>query len=124
MSFGADTALVTTLSGLLIVFSVLVLLVGIIKLFGIVFSGEKKNKNKPQKEPQQPVQAPKAEPPVVLASSNDDDEIIAVISAAVYAYSQSENKNYRIKSVKPVNTTHTGRPAWAAAGVAQNTKPF
>lgn len=122
MQFGADTAIIVTISGLLIVFSVLVLLVGIIKLFGVAFSGGKpKSEQKPiaKKTSEQ-----KSEPSAPVVCVADDDEVIAVISAAVYAYSQSENKNYRIKSVKPAKSERVVRPAWAAAGIVQNTNPF
>ena len=53
--------------------------------------------------------------------TTDDDEIIAVIAAAVATMSLECGTNYTIKSVKSVST---GRPVWAAAGVAQNTRAF
>lgn len=120
-AFGADKAMVITFSGLLIVFSVLILLVAIIKLFGVIFSVKPKKavEKKPIVEDALKV---KTEPPIVEKS--DDDEIIAVISAAVYAFGQEQNKTYSVKSIKPVKTEQKGRSAWGNAGVMQNVRPF
>lgn len=48
------------------------------------------------------------------------DEIVAVIAAAV-ASMAPEGKQYRVKSVSRVRSQ---RPVWAAAGLAENTRPF
>lgn len=48
------------------------------------------------------------------------DEIVAVIAASVAAMAP-EGKQYRIKSVSRVRSQ---RPVWAAAGLAENTRPF
>ena len=50
---------------------------------------------------------------------NDDDELIAVISAAVYAmYSSSD---VRIKSIRKAPTRGS---AWRSAGLSDNVRPF
>ena len=120
MKFSSGEAIVITISGLLIVFSVLILLVGIIKLFGIVFSSDE-NKSKKEAVVAKPQTDIKVEKPLV---KQEDGEVMAVISAAVYAYSYSQNTNYRIKSVKPAKSSRSARPVWAFSGINQNTKPF
>ena len=55
-----------------------------------------------------------------------DEEIVAVISAAVAAFSEQDGKNYSIKSITPVRRqkTQTARSAWANAGIFENTRQF
>ena len=117
-----------TVSGLLIVFAVLILLTLIFRLFGVVVDamsgkGTKKEKNAPVAPAPVPVPV-KAAPAVVPAASSDagqiSDEIIAIIAAAIAAYDPSSS--YAIRSVKRVAAS--SRPAWNAAGVFDNTRPF
>ncbi|MGN1080960.1 MAG: OadG family protein, partial [Acutalibacteraceae bacterium] len=54
--------------------------------------------------------------------SGIDGETLAVISAAVYAYMAPSGKKYQIKSITERQTRR--RPAWASAGIMQNTRPF
>lgn len=113
------------LTGFAVVFSVLLILIGIIKLYGTVIYNIQ-NKKRIQKasrnadlpkaereEEAEPAAVVEAEPEV------DDNELIAVISAAVYAvYSSSEVK---IKSIRkaPVRSS-----AWRSAGLSDNVRPF
>lgn len=117
------------ISGLAVVFIVLLLLVGFVGLFGSFF---KKDKKEPSSEK---VSAPTPEikktapvPPaadIPVSSENDDnDEIIAVISAVVAQMSIQDGKQYKIKSVKAKNQKSGGRPVWASEGLRQNTTPF
>ena len=48
-------------------------------------------------------------------------DVVAAISAAVAVMMSAEGKSYRIRSVKRVKES---RPAWSAAGVQENTRPF
>lgn len=120
------------LTGMVVVFLALILLIVIISLLGKVFdnyNNKKKNEVATVKNtaPVKPVSVPKAEPvpvPVIEQSNEDEDEIIAVISSAVAMMSLADGKNYRVKSVKAINGVSSGRPAWSMAGLRENTRPF
>jgi len=112
------------LTGFAVVFSVLLILIGIIKLYGtIVYNIQNKKTDKKasrntdlpkvEREPEPEVEAMVEEPVA------DDDELIAVISAAVYSmYSSSD---VRIKSIRKVSSRGS---AWRNAGLAENVRPF
>lgn len=119
-----DTILVTTLTGILIVFSALILLIFIIWVFGKAFSGVKKPEKKAEKK-SAPVKAAPIAAPVVLpaAPAKSNDDIIAVIAAAVAVYGESQGKKYAVRSVRRSANTG-GRSAWAAAGIAENVRSF
>lgn len=118
---------VVTITGLLIVFSALVLLIFIIGLFGkTVGASGKKNKTKAVKAAPEKKLAPKAAMPApaakaVPAAGNDD--IIAVIAAAVAVYGESEGKTYAVRNVRRA-AAQSGRSAWASAGVMENNRSF
>lgn len=51
-----------------------------------------------------------------------NDEVVAVIAAAIAAMSEDSNgTNYSIRGIKKANV---GRPAWAMAGLNENTRSF
>ena len=112
------------LTGFAVVFSVLLILIGIIKIYGTVIYNiqnkkqtKKASRNadlpKAEREPEEPVAVIEAEP------GTDDDALIAVISAAVYSmYSSSD---VRIKSIRKAGTRGS---AWRSAGLADNVRPF
>lgn len=111
------------ISGLSVVFLVLLLLVGFVSLFGSFF--KKSKKEPPARQAPPPKQEIKNPVPATApVPEEDDDEIIAVISAVVAQMSIQDGKNYRIKSVKAKNQKSGGRPIWASEGLRQNTKPF
>ena len=116
-----DTILVTTLTGVLIVFAALVLLIFVIWLFGKFFSGVKKTEKKAEKA--SPVRSAPIASPVVLPAVQSNDDIIAVIAAAVAVYGESQGKKYAVRSVRRAANTG-GRSAWAAAGIAENVRSF
>lgn len=103
----------TILIGLVVVFSVLILLTLIFYLFGRIMD------RKGGKAPAQAKPAVKSEPvppaaPVKMAAASpvtaaDDDEVIAVIAAAVAAMGASEGKRYAVRKVT--------RCAWRTAGL-------
>ena len=115
----------TILIGLVVVFSVLILLTLIFYLFGRIMD------RKGGKAPAQAKPAVKSEPvppaaPVKMAAASpvtaaDDDEVIAVIAAAVAAMGASDGKRYAVRKVTRVRGE---RPAWAMAGLAESTRPF
>lgn len=110
----------TVLIGLVVVFAVLLILTFIFWLFGLVAGGGKQKDSAPVV--QKPAVASKA--PVTAPTVSDDvpDEIVAVIAAAVAAMS-SGGKQYVVRRIRPASSG-SARPAWAAAGIADNTRPF
>ena len=113
------------LTGFAVVFSVLLILIGIIKGYGtVVYSIQtKQQKKKASRNVDLPkvVREPEEEAPTVdeEIAVEDNDELIAVISAAVYTmYSSSD---VRIKSIRkaPVRSN-----AWRNAGISDNVRPF
>ena len=110
----------TVLIGVLVVFSVLVLLTLIFRLFG-VFAGLKKAPL-PSNEGTTPDELIAAIAGAIAADSDEvSDEVAAVIAAAVAAMSDSKTR-YVVRRITP--TDKAARSAWAAAGIAQNTQPF
>lgn len=110
------------LSGISIVFLVLLLLTFIVMLFGkLMSSGSKKNGSEPQKAVAEAPKAVKAAAPVV--EDGISDELVAVISASIAA-AMGGSEGFVIKSVKRAATAKGARPAWSMAGLQQNTNPF
>ena len=116
----------TVLTGLVVVFSVLVLLTFIFWLFGKVMSGAsgRKAPAAPTVKEQPAPRAVKPAAPVPAAPPSVEpgisEEVVAVIAAAVAAMS-GDGKTYALRSVR---VARGSRPVWAAAGLAENTRPF
>ena len=113
------------ITGLVVVFLGLVLLIAFISLIGAFFK-KMNQKNKPAaKTSAPPAAAVKLQPaaPVQPAVSSEDDEVIAVISAAVAMMSAADGKTYRVRSVRAASGVSAGN-AWAAAARAEAVKPF
>lgn len=111
----------TTITGIAVVFLALAILIGILYLMGAVLGRQKKPK--PEKTETAAVQsAPAPETEIIEAAEEDDSEIVAVISAAIAAYSEADGKQYRITSIK--KRERTQRSGWNAAGVIENTRGF
>lgn len=113
----------TVVTGFAVVFLALAILIGILYLMGLILGGKKKPK--PEKSEadavtQPPASSPEAE--LIQEADEDDSEVIAVISAAIAAYSEADGKQYRITSVKKREKTQ--RSGWSAAGVIENTRGF
>ena len=119
-----DSGINVTLSGLLIVFAMLILLVVIMVIFGGIMSrltgGPKKEK--PKKEPKVEVKPSAPATPVVTAAPSEDEDVIAAISAAVYMMYEGTGKTPVIRSIRPAQKGV--RSAWGMAGVMNNTRPF
>ena len=114
------------LIGLVVVIGTLLVLTGIFYLFGFIMDslakGSAKAKNKKKAETPAVAPAPSAPaiaPPVVQEGISG--EVVAAIAAAV-AMMAPEGKRYALKSVSRKDAN--GRSAWAAAGIADNTRPF
>lgn len=113
------------LTGFAVVFAVLLILIGIIKLYGTVIyniqnrSREKKAKRNADLPKAEREETPEPAAVIEAVPDTDDDELIAVISAAVYSmYSSSF---VRIKSIRKANSRGS---AWRNAGLADNVRPF
>ena len=112
-----------TFSGIVIVFSMLVLLVLILVLFGKVGQLLKRENNLPSnKHTLVKIEESDSIPQKAknTVSSEPSSEIIAVIAAAVATMYEGSNVKPIIKSVRRAGV----RPVWAAAGIAENTRPF
>ncbi len=127
-----DYGVNVTLSGMLIVFGMLILLVAVIYVFGLIMT-KLSGKPKQQKEKG----GKKSKLSAELSGSAESDEVIAAISAAVMmmdeevvaAISAAVNIMYEgtgvspiIRSIKPSKIGR--RSAWATAGVMNNVRPF
>ncbi len=123
-----------TLIGILVVFFILAILIAIFWGMGKFFEikdKRKKAKAEAAKAAAAKAAAAKAEPAAAPAEAveqaeeyddSDDDEIIAVISAAIAAYSEQDGKQYAIRSIK--RKDNKTRSAWSLAGIGDNTRPF
>jgi len=116
-------AITILLTGFAVVFAVLLMLIGIIKLYGtIIYHIQNKAKPPKGKAVREEIEetSPAPQPAVVIETAEeDDDALIAVISAAVYSlYSSSQ---VRIKSIRKA-VTRTN--AWRNAGLSDNVRPF
>lgn len=117
---------IITLTGILVVFLILAILIFFFWLLGTLFKAVDKSKKKKQEaaaaaKAQEVVQKVVEEPAVEEIDEVDDGELIAVISAVIAAYTDDEG--FTIKSVRK----HEGkraRSAWSAAGITENTRPF
>ena len=107
LSFGGLTAV----TGMSIVFGVLVVLMIVLYLFKLIFYKNPKKTAKPVEEVKEtPVVETKAEDDV------DDDELIAVLTAAVAASLNTSTYNLNIKSYRRINDV---RPAWNKQGLRE-----
>lgn len=124
MQMEMSYVIAVVITGLVVVFLGLVLLIAFITAIGAIFKkiDEKKAAAKAAEAAEKPAEAPKAalQP---AASSSDDDEVIAVISAAVAMMAAADGTTYRVKSVKASKSVSAGN-AWAAAGLRESTAPF
>ena len=124
-----DVAVNVTFTGIAIVFSMLVLLVLILTVFGLIMTAisngaarraEKRNKAALAKMAEDTYVVPENAPVVEDVSSNEL-EIVAAISAAIATMYSGTGKKPVIKSIKKSGGR---RSAWASAGIADNTRAF
>ncbi len=109
------------IAGIVIVMLVLLVLIAIFKGFGRAVSKGEKSVNSNEQTPQAVPFSPAAAPAAVPAVQNGiSGEIVAAIAAAVYA--AEGGKQVTIRSIRLKNVA--GRNPWAAAAIAENTKPF
>ena len=111
------------LTGFAVVFSVLLILIGIIKAYGTVIYKiqSRKQAEKASRNADLPKAERDPEPAAVVTvdEAEPDDALIAVISAAVY--SMYKPSKVRIKSVRKAQSRSN---AWRNAGISDNVRPF
>lgn len=117
---GIATVVVT---GLVLVFSILVLLMFIIILQGKIFTAIENRKKGVKPQAPKAAAAPaapaaKAAAPAPVVEKGIPAEVVAVIAAAIAAMG---NGRYALRSL---TRKKTGRSAWNVAGVNSNTEPF
>ena len=111
----------TVITGILVVFLILAVLIGLLYVISFFSNlGNKKKKEKKTAAP--PATVPVPAPIEVVEEDEDDAEIIAVISAAIAAYTAGDGKSYAIKKIK--RAEKQPRSSWGNAGVNENTRPF
>ncbi len=99
------------------------LLIGAAVLFTIVFLLIFRLYRKMADKTEQPVTHSFETPPSVSPVVDGiPDEVVAVIAAAVAAMSDGTTQ-YAIRRIRPASARAT-RSVWAAAGLADNTRPF
>ncbi|MCL2498144.1 MAG: OadG family protein [Symbiobacteriaceae bacterium] len=111
MPFALSEGIMTTIVGMIVVFMVLMILIGLLELIGRVFAATP--------TPAEAVAdiAPLTEPPLAYTpqaevhNSGDDPLLVAVISAAIAAYNGSSSSLLRITSIKRRAAVESG---WAA----------
>ena len=118
-------------TGILVVFLVLILLTIIIKIYGTIVhrAGSGKSgstgKGKPELKEIKPVdtKSPVVKAAVsVPAAGGIPQEIVAVIAAAVASI--EDGASYTVRSIKKSVTPASARNAWSMAGLLENTRPF
>ncbi len=116
---GAGTVASVVITGLVVVFIGLVLLILLVSIYGKLFDVINGRAARKAEEAKKAAEAAKAAAPVV--EDGIEEETVAVIMAAISAMSSAEGKKLVLKSVK---TAKPQRPAWSTAGIIDNTRPF
>lgn len=106
-----STGGITTLTGLSIVFGVLVILMIVLYLFKVIFY-----KDPVKAAPKAPAQAEPAPEVEEIVEEEDEEELIAILTAAVAASLNTSTYNLQIKSYRRVPNK---RPAWNTAGLRE-----
>lgn len=131
----AGTVASVVITGIVVVFIGLIILIVCVAIYGKGFdSAAKRREAKAKAEAQAKlVEAAKGVPvPEASVASNAaapaldvedgiEEEIVAVIAAAIAAMGAAQGKKLALRSVR---TAKGSRSAWAAAGIAENTRPF
>lgn len=125
---GAGTVASVVITGIVVVFIGLVLLILLVSIYGKIFDVINSRAARKAEEAKKAAEAAKAvakpEPIKSVAPVVEDgieEETVAVIMAAISAMSSAEGKKLVLKSVK---TAKPQRPAWSTAGIIDNTRPF
>lgn len=118
-----NMSVIILITGFVVVFAVLFLLIGIIKLYSMIVSSaqNKSAKKAAQKaaekeERSAPVQTAAPMQPADVSDGALDPQTVAVITAAVEAF-YSGDKKVRVTGIRRASGVRT---EWAAAGIAEN----
>ena len=114
------------ITGLVVVFLGLVLLIAFISIVGKIFSVIDKSKKNKIVEPPSTSSKDAGVTSVEnsFSDASDDTEVVAAISAAIMMMGIADNTTYKIKSIKAVNNARPSRSAWTMAGLNESTSPF
>lgn len=125
---GAGTVASVVITGLVVVFIGLVLLILLVSIYGKIFDVINGRAARKAEEAEKAAEAAKAvakpepiKPAAPVVEDGIEEETVAVIMAAISAMSSAEGKKLVLKSVK---TAKPQRPAWSTAGIIDNTRPF
>ncbi len=118
---------IIALTGILVVFLILAILIFFFYGMGAIFKAIDKSKaaKKAAAAAEKQAAAPAPAPaPVVedVADDEDEEEIIAVISAAIAAYAEEDGTSYTIRSIR--RKGDRTRSAWSMAGINANMRQF
>lgn len=126
---GGGTIVSVVITGIVVVFIGLIILILCVSVYGRIFDSMNRKKAEKQKAeleakaqenaPKVQADAPVEAPPVI--EDGIEEEIVAVITAAIAAMSAKSGKKLMLRSI---STAKGSRNAWAAAGAAENTRPF
>lgn len=128
---------ILTITGIMVVFLILAILIFFFWLMGTIFKAIDKSKAEKKAVAAVPTETASVETASVETASvetasvelteeeldeTDDLEIVAVISAAVAAYAEAEGTAYTIKSIS--RHKDSARSVWGAAGISRNMRQF
>ena len=118
---------IITITGILVVFLILAILIFFFWLMGTIFKAVGKARAEKAELQKISAPAPVAAPAPVEevaeeAETDNDEEIVAVISAAIAAY--EGESGYTIKSISRRSGDRRTRSAWSMAGINSNMSSF
>ncbi len=101
LSLGGQTLLL----GMLAIFAILTIIYAAIKVLGFAFDTSRKTAKKEAKAKETasaPAEVPAAAPAAPVAAASDDSELVAVLAAAISAYSGEPVTKFRVVSFKHI----------------------
>ena len=114
----AELLWLTPLVGIAMVFAVLTVLWGVLVLFKLIFARPKKDKTQNNKKTDEASKSESTVDATAVAApvaATDDSELIAVLTAAIYAYESEQNPNEPIGNFRVVSYRRTnGGRSWNA----------
>ena len=114
MAEALQVGISTTIIGLLIVFSVLIILMGVLMLFNKIFGKTEKKATVEQPKPAAPVSVPAVNQ--TASAEESEEELIAVLTAAIAASLNTPTYKLRIKSYRRIKRN---APVWNKAGIKE-----
>lgn len=123
MEMNVENVAAVVITGLVVVFIGLILLILFVSVLGMIFTniGKAKAKKKTAVKTAEVKSEPVKSAPAPVVEDGIGDEVVAVIAAAIAAMSAQSGKKLALRSVR---TAKPARNAWAAAGLQDNTRPF